>query len=190
MKAMVEAKEDFNKLLAFTGFECDAQNPPPFTTSDSRQEKRSRARAEPVPIQPKSKVRDRAIETDRDRPLCNEFSAVHPVDRDHTCQQTSRIDAIFLNGMLSERIIKVRHKTDEVIHPSRKGDVETNQLLGSIRPRIVKTEQDGTPRTEHRWMRDRRSPSSSTAEALSTIYRHRKLPHRVKKLHGMPPTLA
>ncbi|KAI8352764.1 hypothetical protein B0O80DRAFT_488031 [Mortierella sp. GBAus27b] len=108
---MVEAKEDFNKLLAFTGFECDAQNPPPFTTSDSRQEKRSRARAEPVPIQPKSKVRDRAIETDRDRPLCNEFSAVHPVDRDHTCQQTSRIDAIFLNGMLSERIIKMDERS-------------------------------------------------------------------------------
>jgi len=45
------------------------------------------------------------------QPLHDVFRAVHPLREDYTCQDTSRIDMVFVSDLLADRIMKVKHKS-------------------------------------------------------------------------------
>ncbi|KAF9152037.1 hypothetical protein BGX20_005248, partial [Mortierella sp. AD010] len=66
---------------------------------------------------------------------------MHPLSRDYTCQETSRIDMIFLSGLLDDRIIKVRHKKLETVKSDHKmviADITLNGLFTPPRKRPYK----------------------------------------------------
>ncbi|KAF9896044.1 hypothetical protein BX616_008251, partial [Lobosporangium transversale] len=45
------------------------------------------------------------------QPLHDVFRAQHPLREDYTCQNTSRIDMIFVSSVFTDRLLRVKHKS-------------------------------------------------------------------------------